>query len=125
MDNITLDDIKVDELDDAVEDSLTQNMLIKFNNLSTVNDKLQFIINVIKNGYIPLFDDSTKLINIIDELNIMISDSDENYELTSDIVDNCIEMSLFIRDDDHITDGMKERLLILLTYILELVGKNE
>ena len=122
MNNIKLDDIKVDEIDDAVEDTFSPNILDEYQKLQSSTQKLQFIIDNIRERYLPFFDNDNEMTNLLDELDIMIDVNDDSFELTADIVDNFITLSHFVRDDE-IHDGMKETVLLLLTYGLELVGE--
>ena len=122
MENIKLDDINVDEIDDAVEDTFSPNILDKYQKLNSSVEKLQFIIDNIRDRYLPFFDNDTEMTSLLDELDIMVDVNDDAFELTADIVDNFITLSHFVRDDD-VHSEMKERVLVLLTYALELVGE--
>jgi hypothetical protein len=119
-DKITLDMTTVDELEESFKSILTNDEKLKFESLTSNIQKIQFIIDVMKSRYLPFFDADDEMEELLDDLDVLIDVDDPNSELTEYIVDDFVKISQYIRKDDVHID-LKEQLLIILTYALDLV----
>ena len=121
MAKLDIDEIDVDELEDTFLSIIPDGKESEYNKLTTEGEQLQFIIDLIKNSYLPFFDNDLEMERLLDEIDLLVNVDDNNFELTSDIVKSFVDISQIIRSDDT-HPKIKDRLLIIITYALELIS---
>jgi len=121
MDRIDIDKVEVDDLDDLFIEILPPDQRGEYMRQPTDVARLKFIIGTIRDNYSPFFDSDDDISSLLDELDVLIDVDDPDFELTPDIIDTVVNITNYVRADD-VHPQMKARLIILLTYALELVG---
>jgi hypothetical protein len=118
---VDVDNIEVDELETAFLAILSDHDKDVYIQLGTDVERLQFIITLIEDDYLPYFNKDDLMSSLLAELDVLVDVNDPNFELSADVIDIIVNISTIARNDNDVPDSVKGRLLVILTYMLELV----
>ena len=122
MPKLDIDNVDIDELEETFLDILPEQKRGEYQSLGSSVEQLQFIIDLLKDSYLPFFDNDMEMEALLDEIDILVDVNDDDFELSSDIVNAFVELANHVRQDDT-HQKVKDRMLIILTHTLELVDE--
>lgn len=118
---VDVDNLEVNDLETAYLATLSDVDEALYIELGTAVERLQFIITLLKDDYLPFFNKDDLMSALLDELDVLIDVNDPNFELSADVIDIIVNISTIVRGDDDVPDSVRARMLVILTYMLELV----
>lgn len=120
MAKLNIDEIDIDDLEETFLSILPDGKRDEYTQLGTEGERVDFIIKLIENSYLPFFDNDMEMEALLDEIGILAGVLDVDNELTGDLVNAFVGLATYVRvDDTHVQ--IKDRLLVIITYTMELL----
>lgn len=116
-----IDDIEEDELESVFLSILPPDVKAEYITSGSDVGRLQIIIDFLTNFYLPFFENDQSLENLLTEINILVDVNDPSFELSADLVNAIVELSVHVRNEADIPEKLKNNFIIILTHMFELI----